>query len=41
MAEKEVKIKVTTETDIKDVEDLESKLQELQNQKISKNRLLV
>lgn len=34
MAEKEVKIKVTTETDIKDVEDLESKLQELQNQKL-------
>ena len=34
MAEKEVKIKVTTETDTQDVEDLESKLQELKDTKL-------
>ena len=34
MAEKEVKIKVTTETDVKDIEDLESKLEELKSEKL-------
>lgn len=34
MAEKEVKIKVSTETDTRDVEDLEDKLQELQDTKL-------
>ena len=34
MAENEVNVKVTTETEIKDVEDLEDKLQELRDQKI-------
>ena len=34
MAEKEVKIKVTTETDTKDIEDLESKLEELKSEKL-------
>ena len=34
MAEKEVKIKVSTETDTRDVEDLEDKLQELKDTKL-------
>lgn len=34
MVEKEVKVKVTTESDVKDVEDLESKLEELQSKKL-------
>ncbi len=34
MAEKEIKIKDITEADVKDVDDLESRLQELQDQKL-------
>lgn len=34
MAEKEVKLKVTTETDISDIEDLQSKLEELKSAKL-------
>ena len=34
MAEKELKVKVTAETDIKDIEDLESKLRELKDAKL-------
>lgn len=34
MAEKEVKIKVTTETDVKDVDDLKDTLEELKNTKL-------